>query len=205
MSDSKRLQKRFRREPRHRDQSSTTVDPDQFVFKEGRPMAILRPSDLGKKLAGLAKIPTGTPHEIAKPMLDQLLEEQPHQFVGYATKSGKIVNCAGKVISSLQPGDSFIGVDPDNQLLQLPDFMTTGVHHLEIWDGRTVVVLPRPNLKVDSNTGIIVSPSDASERGAIMLRGGQIEIDCHIPTLNRIITGDPNIDYRTVDKKETIQ
>ncbi len=81
--------------------------------------------------------------------------------------------------------------------------MVSGRFHEEIWDGRKVLVLPRPDLKADSNTGIVLESPDATEKASIVLRpGGSAEIDCHIPTLNRIWTGDPNKDYRTMTAHE---
>ena len=176
----------------------------RFLFKEGRPLAVLRPEDPARKLESVNKIEVGTPHEIAQPMFDAILNEQPHLFVGYLAKiredgsgSGEILDKWGSVVDSIKPGDSFVGCGPGTPL-EPPAFMLTGISHTEMWDGRFVLVLPRPDLKIDSNTGIIMASDTEGERGGIAIRGGcGTEVDCHIPTLNRIITGDPNKDYRT--------
>lgn len=209
MSDP-RINKRWKRE--HRKRETERRNPEmfdenlsgRFLFKGGSVMAILRPRDVALKLAGVAKIKEGTPHEIAAPMFDALLDEQEHLFVGYAAK-GKpdILDKWGNKVGDLLPGDSFVGL---GNLLEPPMFMRTGVMHQEIWEGRKVLVLPRPDLKLDSNTGIVMDAPDPADKGSIVLRGGATEVDCHIPTLNRIWCGDPNIDYRTYKPKpESIQ
>ena len=171
---------------------------EDFLFKNGEFMVILRPADPARKLAWLDKIPVGTPHEIAQPLFQEALDEQPHRFIGYASRRGAILNSDGEEIeAAFQPGDSFSG----GPHFQPPAFMLTGKIHEEIWDGDTVVVLPRPDLRCDSCTGVVTKSRYEDRRGAIVLRaGGPPEVDCHLPTLNRIITGDPNIDYRTQTK-----
>lgn len=169
----------------------------KFLFKEGRVMAILRPKDPELKLASVARIKIGTPHEQAQPMFDELLNEQPHLFVGYAARgTGNILDAYGDVIDVIKPGDSFVGCGTGTQLTP-PMFMRTGKFHHETWDGRVVVVLPDAELKADSNVGIVTGPPDSPDRGAVILRGGAKEVNCHIPTLNWMITGDKNKDYRS--------
>ncbi len=170
-------------------------DPSQlFVFRDGFPMVVLRPADAEKKVAAVKVITEGMPHKEASRLLDEALNDQPHQFIGYLSKSkaGDIVDAWGRVKFNVQPGDSFCS-GPE---FAPPMFMRTGHFHKEVWDGRTVLVLPNPALTVDSNTGIVLESCDPAERAAILLRGGVTEIDCHIPTLNRLMTGDPNKDWR---------
>lgn len=164
-----------------------------FVFKGGEPMRILRPKDAAVKLATIEAAPDGTPHAVASELFDRALNEQPHQFVGFAGKDGNVLDKFGRVVGPMLPGDSFVG----GSQFELPAFMTTGTFHEEKWDVHTVVVLPKPDLKSDSNTGVVVKSPDSSLLGAIILRPGSTgEVDCHVPSLNRIITGDPNKDYR---------
>ena len=167
--------------------------PEDYVFAGGYVTVILRPRDPQRKLDELDKIKPGTPHEVAKRMMDSLLWEQDHRFVGYASRDGKILDRRGRVLGDLQPGDSFAG----GPHFRPPDFMLSGKYHTEQWGADTVFVLPRPDLKADSNTGIVMESDDLSRRGSIVTRGGITEPDCHIPSLNRIITGDPDIHWRT--------
>lgn len=195
---AQRVAKRFRREHRSRDNKLQLATPDQFLFKNGNPMAILRPrpEDVAEKLRLFDEIPATLPYEVHQAHITEILcDKIPHQFIGYALRDQRIVDCSGKPVGSIQAGDSF--VSPSNQL-QLPDFMVTGKMHDEIWDGRRVLVLPRPDLQADSNTGIVLESPDQTERASIVLRGGAPEVDCHIPTLNRIWSGDPERDYRSV-------
>jgi hypothetical protein len=205
-----RVNKRWKREhnKRQRTQKDDAVDvSSRFLFKDGMVMVILRPENVDRKLAGVAAIKDGTPHEIAQPAFDELLREQPHQFIGYAAKGRPdILDKYGETIDTLRPGDSFVGCNLDAKMFEPPLFMRTGISHYEVWDGLTVLVLPRPDLKLDSNTGIVVESTNPADRGSIVLRGGATKVDCHIPTLNRIWTGDANVDYRTYkQKKDTLQ
>ena len=163
-------------------------DPsDLFAWKDGEIMVVLRPENQAKKLEGLNAIPVGTPHVTAQAMFQALLDDQPHRFIGYAGKKGNILDKWGmEKEPTFHPGDSFVGMG--SGVFEPPVFMQTRKFHKETWDGNTVLVLPRPDLKGDSNTGIVLSGSNA---GSIVLRGGSAECDCHIPTLNRIWTGDP--------------
>jgi hypothetical protein len=95
---------------------------ESFLFKNGTPVAILRPKDPERKLAGVAKIKDGTPHGIADRMFNELLGEQPHLFVGYAGRGGEILDAHGKPIDTLKPGDSFVGCG-DGSGLAPPAFM----------------------------------------------------------------------------------
>jgi len=194
MNAVQRAIKRFKRA--HRTKEVADISPGDFLFKNGNPMAILRPAvaDVAPKIRAFEKIPAGLPAEPYQAYCNEILDRFPHRFIGYALKDGRIVNCAGKPIDHVEPGDSF--VNPSNAL-QLPDFMVTGRMHDEIWDGRRVLVLPRPDLKADSNTGIVLESPDPTEKASIVLRGGATEIDCHIPSLNHIWTGDRNVDWRT--------
>jgi len=173
-----------------------------FVFKEGYPVVVLRPENAAMKLAAVAAIQVGTPHAEARKAFDAALNAQPHQFVGYLSNmkaamgdgmfsapAGRIVDKWGRDVGAVEPGDSFCG----GPQFAPPVFMQSGHFHKEVWDGRTVLVLPSPGLTKDSNTGIILESSDASERAAIAIRpGGPSEIDCDIPTLNYFMTGDRN-------------
>ncbi len=85
--------------------------PMRFIFDGVMPLVILRPENVELKLASIAKIELGTPHEIAKPLFDTILNEQPHLFVGYASSSDDILDADGKTIGKLQPGDSFASSD----------------------------------------------------------------------------------------------
>lgn len=159
-----------------------------FAFRDGTPLAILRPADAERTMRGLDAIAEGTPHEIAKPAMDALLTEQPHKFVGYLSRKGEVLDEWGRIIGQPEPGDSLCGCGPGMELAP-PMFMRTGTFHKEVWDGRTVVVLPRPDLSMDSSTGIIVAAPDQKDLGSVALRGGIKEPDCHIPTLNWMLTG----------------
>jgi len=164
-------------------------DPSEvFAFKGGTPLAVLRPENPALTLEGLAKVPDGTPHEVAKPMLDALFSQQPHQFVGYMSRKGEVIDKWGRVIGQPQPGDDLCWSDE----FEPPMFMQTGRFHTEVCDGRTGVVLPNSDLKRDSSTGIIIAAPDPKHVGGVALRGGIKEPDCHIPTLNRMIHGDPD-------------
>lgn len=173
--------------------------PESFVFKNGEPMRVLRPEDAAVKLATAGLRSGAVPGSLS--LEDQLdaeafdlsLSEQPHQLVGFAGKDGSILDRFGRVVGTLQPGDSFVS----GEQFPLPAFMTTGAFHKEQWGDHTVLVLPRPDLKADSNTGIVTKSADRSLLGAIVMRPGSTgEVDCHIPSLNQIITGEPNKDYR---------
>lgn len=165
------------------------------LFAPG-PMVVLRPEDPQRTMDGLAKIPVGTPHDKAKPMLDELLNEQPHQFIGYVGKSGNVLDKWGTEIEPhMQPGDSMCGLAPD---FEPPMFMQTGHFHQEIWNGRKVLVLPRTGLKADSNTGIVMESPDPAEKASIAMRPGcgLTEPDCDLRTLNKLWTGDPDRHWR---------
>ena len=165
-----------------------------FLFRNGHPVVVLRPKDAAVKMAAINLIPDGTPHEIAAKAFDEALNSQPHQFVGYAGRGaqGSILDKWGKKVGDIMAGDSLCG----GPQFEPPMFMQSGHFHKEVWDGRTVMVLPRPDLKADSNTGIVLECSDPSERAAIVIRpGGGTEVDCHLPTINRLITGDPERHY----------
>jgi hypothetical protein len=170
-------------------------DPQDFVFDNGKLTIVMRPKDQALKLRTMSRLTEGMPHQTAKPIFDQSLNDQPHQFVGYLSKSGKILDKFGEEKDSVQPADSLCGLPDD---WEPPAFMTTGKCHEENWDGDTVLVLPRPDLRADSNTGIITKSPDPTRLGAIALRGGAKDVDCHLPVLNKIVTGDPNRDYREV-------
>ncbi len=80
-------------------------------------MAILRPDDPERKLAGIAAIQPGLSHEEAEVVLNGLLNEQPHTFIGYASREcGRILNEYGKIIGFLRGGDSFVGCGGDTLL-----------------------------------------------------------------------------------------
>ena len=170
-----------------------------FLFKDGRVMAILRPEDAALKIAQFEQIKNNiTPAEF-----DAMLNEQPHQFIGYAAKgSPKILDGFGKPIDELKPGDSFVGCGHGTPF-EPPAFMRTGKMHVELWGEDEVVVMPTPDLDGDSNTGVVVKSPKEENRGAVVLRGGTKEVDCHLPTLNRIITGDPERHYTRPPKIET--
>jgi len=183
----------FGKTPKQPDKPTSYGGAGMFVFKGGEPMRVLRPEDAAVKLAAVNLIPEGTPHKISAEAFDRALSDQPHQFIGFAGKDGSILDKFGKVIDTVKPGDSFVG----GKQFELHAFMTTGRFHEEQWDEHTVVVMPKPDLKSDSNTGVVVKSPDSSLLGAIFMRGGSTgEVDCHIPSLNRIITGDPKKDYR---------
>jgi hypothetical protein len=153
-------------------------------------MRVLRPADVALKMATATAKRDGA---IDAEAFDRSLSEQDHQFVGFAAKDGSILDRFGKVVGTLQPGDSFVS----GPQFSLPAFMATGTFHEETWAEHTVVVMPRPDLQADSNTGVVVKSSDPSLLGAVILRPGSTgEVDCHIPSLNRIITGDPAKDWR---------
>jgi hypothetical protein len=207
MSDP-RTQKRWKREHRKRaPEPAKPPDPwkpfdsSRFAFKEGAPFGVLRPKDAARKLVGLERL-YGVSDRDGR-MFDELLTEQPHQFLGYLgclNDDGgvpPILDGWGKEVGRVQPGDSFVR---SNMLSALPAFMLTGSCHLEWWNteyGRVIVtVLPRPDLKADSNTGIVTGPPDCDKKGSIAMRGGIAEPDCHIPILNRIWTGDPDVYWK---------
>jgi hypothetical protein len=164
-----------------------------FAFKNGGPLVVLRPENPEKAIAMIPK--QGTPSAAAQAAFDKLLNEQPHQFIGYVSKKGAILDKWGREIEAhMKPGDSM--VDCSSQF-EPPMFMQSGKFHTEMWDGRKVLVLPRPDLKADSNTGIVLESPVAEDRAAIAIRPGcGTEVDCHLPTLNRIITGDPKRHYK---------
>ena len=205
---AKRIAKRFRREHRQRgsdapgDKHAEIAQPDQYVFKDGDLMAILRPRPeaVAEKIRLFSEIPAGLPAEAYQAYVSEIMDKFVHRFIGYALKDGRIADCSGKLIGIVQPGDSFVHPESKDHKawLQLPDFMITGRMHAEIWGDRKVLVLPRPDLKADSNTGIVLESPDPTDRGSIMIRAGATEVDCHIPTLNRIWTGDPEKDWRTI-------
>jgi len=173
-----------------------TYGPELFAFKNGEPLRVLRPEDAARKMAtaGLTEASIGYhgPPPDTEAM-DRALNEQPHQFIGFAAKDGKILDRFGRVIDAVRAGDSFVS----GPQFSLPAFMTTGKFHEETWGEHNVVVLPRPDLKADSNTGVVVKSKDRSLLGAVILRPGSTgEVDCHIPSLNRIVTGDPAKDWR---------
>lgn len=158
----------------HGKATAPTYGPDSFVFKNGEPMRILRPRDAAAKVAGMAELHDGMPKAEADALFDRLLSEQEHQFVGFASKDGSILDRFGKVVGKLEPGDSFVG----GSQFSLPAFMTTGKFHDETWGEHTVMVLPRPDLKADSNTGVVVKSADRSLLGAVILRPGSTgEVD----------------------------
>ncbi len=181
-----------------RDSADTTNN--LFLFKNGKVMAILRPADVALKMAHTKRLENGT---MSPAEFDAMLSKQDHQFVGYAAKgSPKILDGYGRPIDELKVGDSFVGCGHGTPFAP-PMFMQTGKYHAEVWDGETVVVLPTPDLKGDSNTGIVVKSEKPENRGAIALRGGITEPDCHLPSLNRIITGDPERHYtRPVERNQ---
>ena len=205
---AKRIAKRFRREHRQRgsdaqgDKHAEMAQPDQYLFKGGDPMAILRPrpEDVAEKIKLFSEIPSELPAEAYQAYVGEIMDKFAHQFIGYALKDGRIVDCSGKPISNVQPGDSFVHPESKDHKswLRLPDFMTTGRMHTEMWNNRKVLVLPRPDLKADSNTGIVLESPDPADKASIMIRAGATEVDCHLPTLNRIWTGDPEKDWRTI-------
>jgi len=63
---------------------------------------------------------------------------------------------------------------------------------------RVLMPLPTPDLKRESNTALVMESPYPNERGAIVCLNGITEIDCHVPTLNYLITGDSTKDYRTI-------
>jgi hypothetical protein len=165
-------------------------DPSKlFAFRDGGPLVVLRPKDAAVKMAMMPK--EGTPSAEAAEEFDKALNDHPHQFAGYAGKNGDLLDKWGNKVSELQPGDSLVS----GPQFEPPMFMQSGHFHKEVWEGRTVLVLPRPDLKADSNTGIILESPDPKERSGIMMRGGAKEIDCHRPSLNLILTGDPNKEF----------
>ena len=178
--------------------------PESFVFKRGEPMRVLRPEDAALKMAtaGVREGALGggevSPEDgFDAEAFDRALSEQPHQFIGFAGKDGSVLDRFGKVVDKLKPGDSFVG----GEQFPLPAFMTTGSFHKEQWGDHEVLVMPRPDLKADSNTGVVTKSPDSSLLGAVVLRPGATgEVDCHLPSLNRIITGDPDKDYRGTPK-----
>lgn len=189
----------FSKTPKQPDKPTSYGGAAMFVFKGGEPMRVLRPEDAALKMAtagfpeAMAANPGSTDVPLDAEAFDRALSEQPHQFIGFAGKDGSILDKFGKVIDTVKPGDSFVG----GKQFELPAFMTTGRFHEEQWDEHTVVVLPKPDLKSDSNTGVVVKSPDSSLLGSVLLRAGSTgEVDCHIPSLNRIITGDPKKDYR---------
>ena len=197
---AKRIAKRFRRE--HRERKPELPQPDQYLFKNGDPMAILRPrsEDVDEKIRLFSAIPEGLPAEAYQAYVGEIMDKFVHQFMGYALRDGRIVDCSGKPIGNVQPGDSLVHPESKDHKswLRLPDFMTTGRMHTEMWNDRKVLVLPRPDLKADSNTGIVLESPDPADKASIMIRPGGTEVDCHIPTLNKIWTGDPEQDWRTI-------
>jgi hypothetical protein len=176
-------------------------DPSQlFAFKNGKPVAIVRPEDPAYILAHLPA--EGTPHEEAKQIFDSLLYDHPHRFIGYASKKGAILDKWGREKEAhFQPGDAMIWRDD----FELPMFMQSGHFHKEVWDGRTVMVLPRHDLKADSNTGIVLESPKPEERASIVMRPGcgLSEPDCHLPTLNRLWTGDPERHWKNGPEPQT--
>lgn len=166
-------------------------DPSKlFTFGNTGPLVVLRPKDAAVKMAMMPA--EGTPHLEAAKAFDDALNAQPHQFFGYAGKNGDVLDKWGRKVGELKAGDSIVSA-PE---FEPPMFMQSGHFHKEVWGSRTVMVLPRPDLKADSNTGIVLESSDPSERAAVVTRGGVTEPDCHMPTLNRIMTGDSEKDYR---------
>ncbi len=192
----------FRKHPRTK--TARTADPSNnlFLFRNGHVMAVLRPESAAVKLAQLESLKDG---KMTEAQFDALLNDQPHQFIGYALRTqpngnGKmnIGDGWGKAIDEVQPGDSFVACGHGTPL-EPPKFMQTGVCHVELWDDEEVVVMPTPDLKGDSNTGVVIR-SKNGHNGAIVTRAGITEPDCHLPTLNKIITGDPERHWSRPDK-----
>ncbi len=130
-----------------------------FAFKNGKPVAVARPEDPAYILANMPKV--GTPHEEAKEILDRLMYDHPHRFIGYASKKGTILDKWGREKEPhFQAGDSLIWRDD----MELPMFMQSGKFHHEMWDGRKVLVLPRTDLKADSNTGLVLESPDRARQ-----------------------------------------
>jgi len=189
------MNKWFRKhDPRNQKPKDSPADPnDLFGFKNGRPVAILRPRDVALKMK-TADRAVGLTKEKADAIWNEALSEQDHEFVGYLGKDGGILDKWGRKVDELRIGDSMVGCGQGTPL-EPPAFMMGGKFHQEVWHGRKVFVLPNPELTHDSNTGIVMESPDPAERGAIVTRNGVSEVDCHIPSLNRIITGDPDIHY----------
>jgi hypothetical protein len=62
----------------------------------------------------------------------------------------------------------------------------------EQWAEHTVIVVPRPGMAGDSNTGIVWKSPDSSLLGAVLKRPGSTgEVDCDVPTLNGLIGARP--------------
>ena len=173
-----------------------------FAFKDGKPVAVARPEDPAYILANMPKV--GTPHEEAKEILDRLMYDHPHRFIGYASKKGAILDKWGREKEPhFQAGDSLIWRDD----MELPMFMQSGRFHHEMWDGRKVLVLPRTDLKADSNTGLVLESPDPTERASIVMRPGcgLLEPDCHLQTLNRLWTGDPDRHWKNGPYPEAVK
>lgn len=80
----------------------------KFLVKDGTWLAVFRPKDPELALK-LAEDLIGTPYEEAKVPFDQILEKQPYQFVGYASRRKNVIlDADGKVIGPLKTGDSFV-------------------------------------------------------------------------------------------------
>lgn len=175
---------------------SKKFEPQDFVFKDGNFMVVLRPKDAELKLRSaqeVGKLPTDEQLDAFK----LLISEQDHQFIGYAChQEPNILDKHGRSIDQLKPGDSLFY--DDGKTFQPPAFMTTGSFHEERWGEVTVVVLPRPDLKSDSNTGIVVQvhSGDTPQASIVKRPGCPGDPDCDHKALNKIWTGDEEIDWR---------
>jgi hypothetical protein len=125
MNESRRRQKRFRREHRHH-----AAPADVLMTRNGKRMAIIRPLDPDLALRLVNEIPNGTPHEEAEKRFNAVLDAQPYKFIGMATKPQPgdlgppyiLHPQTGKRIDRVQPGDSFVDYDAMQQHAErIPD------------------------------------------------------------------------------------
>jgi hypothetical protein len=87
---------------------------ERFMFKDGCPMAVLRPRDPELKMKHLTKLQSYPTHQQTKEKFGRLLSEQDHQFIGWAgvdkddASNPAILNGEGNVIEHMNVGDSFV-------------------------------------------------------------------------------------------------
>jgi len=84
----------------------------KFLLKDGVPVTIARPQDPKKALAWAEEL-IGQEGEKANEAFNQILNSQPYQVIGWASrkKPGVVLGPEGERVGLLQEGDSYI-TDP---------------------------------------------------------------------------------------------
>lgn len=90
------------------------IPTKKLIVKNGKVMAVIRPSDLQRALAK-AKALIGLPYADGQKAMDEILQdpEQTYTFIGLAMKKhGKIVDPeTGAVVGKTLAGDSFVSYE----------------------------------------------------------------------------------------------